>query len=317
MTELTIDELGRYDSLYISPGPGDALLSCAARLHADASQGRSALVLNLFEGGSFRESPGPGPSLPGLEQISLGLEAAGTRHPKRSPLSSLRFDNFPEDDPLRDRLARVLVDLRPRIDPRHVFAPLGVGGHVDHRIAHEAAVAAFGGREAGRNVFLYEDRPEAVGRGQVRVRLGLLGARLPAGAVRAAERSSFLRYLAQQNRGALLRGERGGAVDRLQALWRGVARWREAQAWHPQKGFGPRLQPVVHVADAAAAAFARQVALAVIPPTRGTALRFQNLAGSYARRLSGAEHVERYWLLLPLLEGGREPATFAVEDPLI
>lgn len=317
MAELTVDEVRRYDSLYVSPGRGDALLSCAARLHADASQGRSALVLHLFSGPSFRESPGPWPSLPGLDHVSLDLPSASERHPKRAALSSLRFDPFPEDDPLRERVARLLVDLRPRVAPRHVFGPLGVGGHIDHRIAHDACVAAFGGREAGRNVFLYEDRPEALGRGQVRVRLGLLGARLPAGAVRAAERSGLLRVLAQQNAGAQLRGERGRVLDRFRAVRLGVARWRAAQAWNPQKAFGPRLQPVVHVADHEAAAFAKQVASAVVPAARGAAARFEGLAASYARRLSGAEHVERYWLLLPLLEGGREPATFAMEDPLI
>jgi LmbE family N-acetylglucosaminyl deacetylase len=316
MAELNLDAVGRYDSLYLSPGEGDALLSCAARLHADASQGRTALVLNLFAGPSFRESPGPRPSLPGLDQVAIGLPSASERHPGRRVLSSLRFDTFPEDDALRDRVTRLLVDLRPRVAPLHVFAPLGVGGHVDHRIAHEAAVGAFGGREAGRNVFLYEDRPEAVGRGQVRLRLGLLGARLPAGAVRAAERSGFLRYLSQQNRGARLRGERGGLVDRLQALRFGIARWRAAQGWNPQRAYGPRLQPVVQVADAAAAAFAKQVGSAVVPEARGAAARFQGLAASYAQRLSGAEHAERYWLLLPLLEADRESAT-ALEDRLI
>jgi hypothetical protein len=155
-----------------------------------------------------------------------------------------------------------------------------------------------------------------VGRGQVRLRLGLLGARLPAGAVRAAERSSFLRYLSQQNRGAELRGERGGLVDRFQALRFGIARWRAARVWNPQRAYGPRLQPVVQVADAPAAAFAKQVGSAVVPSARGAARHFQVQAASYAQRLSGAEHVERYWLLLPLLEAERVAATFAQEDPL-
>jgi len=311
MPELTLDEVGRYDSLYVSPGKGDALLSCAARLHADASQGRTALVLNLFAGPSFHGSPGPSPSLPGLDQVTLGLPSAHERHPESRVLSSLRFDAFPEDDALRDQLTRLLVDLRPRVAPLHVVAPLGVGGHIDHRIAHDAAVGAFGGREAGRNVFLYEDRPEAVGRGQVRLRLGLLGARLPPGAVRAAERSSLVRYVAQQSRGAQLRGERGGLVDRLRALRFGVARWRAARVWNPQRAYGPRLQPVLHVADAAGASFAKQVGSALMPAARGAARHFEGLAASYARRLSGAEHVERYWLLLPLLEADRESTPFA------
>jgi LmbE family N-acetylglucosaminyl deacetylase len=318
MTELTLEQVGRYDSLYISPRSGDAALSCAARLHADAGKGLSAVVLNLFEGASFRESASPPRGLPRVDHISLGLPGACRRHPRRSILSSLHFETFPEDDGLRARIARLLVDLRPRIAPRHVFAPLAVGGHVDHRIAHEAAVAAFGGREAGRNVFLYEDRPEALGRGQVRLRLGLLGARLPAGAVRSAERSSFVGHLARHHRGAQLRGEGGGWLDRFRSLAPAAARFRDAAVWNPQKAFGPRLQPVLLGADAEAAAFTREVVSAVVPASRGRRTRYLKLAAAYTRRLGGmAEHVERYWLLLPLLEGGREPATFAVDDSLL
>jgi LmbE family N-acetylglucosaminyl deacetylase len=316
MAELRVEHVGRYDSLYISPRSGDALLSCAARLHADVGKGRTALVLTLFEGPAFAEAAGPVPSLLRVDSLSLGLSPAQVRHPRQSALSSLRFDAFPEDDALREQIARVLIDLRPRVGPRQVFAPLGVGGHVDHRIAHDAAILAFGGREAGRNVFLYEERPEALGPGQVRLRLGLLGARLPAGAAGSAERSSFLRYLARHPRAAHLRGEAGGWLDRARALRRAAGRWREAGAWNPQRAFGPRLQPIVHAADAEAAAFARQVASAVVPATRGTAARFESLAASYARRLGGGSHMERYWLLLPLLEEGQDPASFATPDSL-
>ncbi len=317
MAELSLDQVGRYDTLYISPRSGDALLSCAARMHLEAGNGRRALLLTLFDGPAFAAAALSPPLPAGVDQIRVGLEPASRRHTGRAAPSSLRFEPFPEDDPLRERLARLLVDLRPRVGPRHVFAPLGVGGHIDHRIAHEAAIEAFGGREAGRNVFLYEERPEALGPGQVRLRLGLLGARLPAGAVGSAERSSWLRHLARHHRGAQLRGEGGGAVDRLKATRRAMTRWREAGAWNPQKAFGPRLQPVVHVADPGAAEFARQVAGAIVPTAHGAGARYRGMAASYARRLAGGEHVERYWLLLPLLEGGREPATDVLDDPLI
>jgi LmbE family N-acetylglucosaminyl deacetylase len=316
MAELSVEQVGRYDSLYVSPRSGDALLSCAARMHADAAKGSKALVLTLFEGPAFAGGASPLPSLLGVDYLSLGMSPAQRRHPHRPPLSSLRFDTFPADDTLRDQIARLLADLRPRVGPRHVFAPLGVGGHLDHRIAHEAAISAFGGREAGRNVFLYEERPEAFPRGQVRLRLALLGARLPAGAVRSADRSSFFRYLARHHRAAQLRGDAGGILERLKALRPASARWREARAWNPQKAFGPRLQPMVHVADAGAAAFAREVASALVPAARGAASRFESFAADYAKRLGGGRHLERYWLLLPVLEGGREPETYSLEDPL-
>jgi LmbE family N-acetylglucosaminyl deacetylase len=317
MAELSVEQVGRYDSLYISPRFGDAHLSCAARMHLDAGHGRAALLLTVFEGSAFGPAAISLPILPGVDRVSLGLQPARQRHPRRRALSSLRFDAFPEDASLREGLARVLVDLRLRVEPRHVFAPLGVGGHIDHRLAYEAAMETFGGREAGRNVFLYEERPEAFTPGLVRLRLALLGARLPAGAVRSAEPSSLLGHLARHRRGAQLRGEGGGLLDRLEAARRAMAQWREAGAWNPQKAFGPRLQPVVQVADAGAAEFARQAASAVVPTAHGAFARYRGMAASYARRLGGGEHVERYWLLLPLLDGGREPTTDVVEDPLV
>jgi LmbE family N-acetylglucosaminyl deacetylase len=317
MAELSVEQVGRYDSLYISPRSGDAFLSCAARMHLDARDGRSALLLTLFEGPAFRTAATSLPILAGVDQVSLGLQPARHRHPGRGALSSLRFDSFPEDSSLRERLARVLVDLRPRVGPRHVFAPLGVGGHIDHRLAYEAAMEAFGGREAGRNVFLYEDRPEAFGPGLVRLRLAFLGARLPAGAVRSAEPSSLVRHVARHHRGAQLRGEGGGPLDRFRAARRAMTRWREVGAWNPQKAFGPRLQPVVQVADSGAADFAQAAATAIVPIAHGASARYRGMASSYARRLGGGEHVERYWLLLPILDGGREPVTDVVDDPLI
>src|SRR5258708_35086179 len=92
------------------------------------------------------------------------------------------------------RAVKLLADIGPRIRPRHLYAPLGVGGHVDHRLTYEAALRAFAG-EPGRNLFFYEERPEAFVPGAARIRLGLLGARLPPGAAHAAHRAGLARYL--------------------------------------------------------------------------------------------------------------------------
>lgn len=301
----SLETIGRFDALYLSPRAGDALLSCAARLHSDRGKGLTVLVLSIFEGPAFRSSTPPAPDLLGSAVFALGLPGAARRHPAHASFASSCFERFADDELLRDRLAAILADLRIRVRPRHVYAPLGVGGHVDHRIVCEAATLAFGS-EAGRNVFLYEDRPEALVAGEVRLRLGLLGARLPAGAVGVADPASLVRRLARQHRGAVLRGEGGGLFDRWRALRPAVARWREARAWSPQKAFGPRLQPVVHVADADAAGYATATAAALLPRGRAAA-RCAHQAAAYARRLGAAGYAERYWLLLPRLDGGPLP----------
>jgi hypothetical protein len=71
------------------------------------------------------------------------------------------------------------------------------------------------------------------------------------------------------------------------------------------------------VADSGAADFAQAAATAIVPIAHGASARYRGMASSYARRLGGGEHVERYWLLLPILDGGREPVTDVVDDPLI
>jgi hypothetical protein len=303
---LSFESLGRYDSLYLSPREGDALLSCAARLYADHGKGLSALVVSIFEGPAFRSGRTPLPPLPAAEVLSLGLPPAGRRHPRHATFASSRFATLEDDAVVRDKLARTLDDLKNRVRPRHVFAPLGAGGHVDHRIVGEAATTVFGA-EAGRNVFLYEDRPEALVPGEVRLRLSLLGARLPAGASDAAERSTFLRHLMRHRRGAALRGEGRSPLDGLRSLRPAVARWREASGWNPQKAFGPRLQPVLQIADREAAPHVLQAAVSALPEKRGVRSRFARHAAAYTRRLGAGGYAERYWLLLPRLDGAHGP----------
>ena len=176
-----------------------------------------------------------------------------------------------------------------------------MGGHIDHRLAYEAALRAFAGKP-GRNLFFYEERPEAFVPGAVRVRLGTLGARLPPGAVRAAERAGLTRYLLRFHLAPSMRGDFRGWTDRLRCTGPAARQWREARGWNPQRAFGPRFQPIVHAAEAEALPALREVADALFsagPRRAGLTGRYTRLAGAYARRLGAAPHGERYWLLLP------------------
>jgi hypothetical protein len=289
----------RCDALYLSTRDGDALLSCAARFQSDRARGHDTLLLSVFDGSAFRAAAAA-PVL-GASVRSLAWPRAARRQARYASFTSACFGAAPDEGPLRERLAAVLDDVRVQARPRDVYAPLGVGGHVDHRVLAEAAIAAFGA-ESGRNVFLYEDRPECLSRGEVRLRLGLMGARLPAGAASAAEAAAIPGRLLRQHRGAALRGEGGGLVDRWRALGPGLARWRQARAWNPQRAFGPRLQPVLHVADEAGARFAAEVQVRLLGRAAPWAAR---QASAYSARLGRAEgHLERYWLLLPRLGSG-------------
>ncbi len=305
MTVTSLDACGRYDCLFVSPHADDVAFSSPARLHWEVKRGQRALVLALFEAVG---SPSPGAAAIealGADYAAAGL-APGSVRLSSASFGALAFGHGADDGELLVQAARLLAEIEPRIRARQVYAPLGVGGHVDHRLTHEAALRAFSSGE-GRNVYLYEERPEALVRGAVRVRLGLLGARLPPAAAESPERTGLTRYLLNVHVPPSLRGDLRGLSDRLRSTGGAAREWRLSRAWNPQKAFGPRVQPVVHTADTVALAAAHAATLTLLPPdARGRtrrARRFASLSAAYARRLGAPGHAERFWLLLPSAHG--------------
>jgi hypothetical protein len=277
------------DSLYVAPSQDDILMSLAARLVADQAEGRRVVLVGLFDE-------------PGLatREADAAIDAVlGGTPPTRVRLG------LPLDSPDVVLLAaEALSDLRYRTRAGDLYMPLGVGGDLGRRVAHEAALHAYGSGE-GRNVFLYEERPEAVVPGAVRMRLAQIGAWLPPGAAHAAEAAGLPSFLLSFHVPSSLRGEMRTWAERLRSTGEATRQWREARAWHPLKGLGPRLQPVVHVPTETQLEAVGGVVAAVMPgSTRSRPrARFGSLARNYARRLGGATHAERLWLLLPTRAG--------------
>ena len=143
--------------------------------------------------------------------------------------------------------------------------------------------------------------------GAVRTRLALLGARLPPGAAKAAERASALRHLWRIGEPERLRGERAGIGARFAARAEAWRRHRLAAPWNPLRALGPRLHPVVHVADEDARARAQAAAHLLLPKDRKgrsrAAERFNARAAASAKKLGGVYHAERFWLVLPSSDG--------------
>ena len=299
----------RYDALFISPHAHHVSFACAGRLLFERDRGSRCLVLALFE--SAESAPGAEPALAelGVDYRAAGLPPARRRLAKGDSFGEVAFARRAEDDDWLAQAIRLLAALGPRVRPRHVYAPLGVGGHIDHRLAHEASLRAFGG-EGGLNVFFYEERPEAFAPGAVRLRLGLLGARLPPGAARVPERAGLTRYLMSFHVAPTLRGDLRGWSDRLRATGSAAREWRLAKAWNPQRAFGPRFQPIVHPVEADRRPAVAE-AVAAFLPTGGRSRdrarrRFESLSAGYARSLGTPGYSERFWLLLPSAEGTPE-----------
>jgi LmbE family N-acetylglucosaminyl deacetylase len=296
--------LERYDCLFITPHGDDVALGCPARVQAEHERGRRVLVLALFEPVGGDTPAARAVRGLGADYASAGLPAAAQRREAASRLGLAV--GAPEDEEVALEAARLLTQTGPRTQAVHVYAPLGLGPSVDHRLTYEAAVRAFAS-EAGRNLFLYEERPEAFVPGAVRIRLALLGARLPPGAAKAAPRASLARHLWRVSEPEWLRGKALGLGGRLRALAGARRRFVRARPWNPLRAFGPRLQPVVHVADEDARAVAQAIAASLLPVDRKgrprAALRFEARARAAAKALGGVYHAERFWLFLPSGDG--------------
>ena len=305
MSVLNSQWLGRYDSLFVSPHGEDVALGCPARLLSEAASGRRALVLALFEPAGVETSASHAVNELGAQYAAAGIPSARERgSPTLAPLGGDPREEA--DQEAARQAARLLTDIGPKVQPLHVYAPLGLGSALDHLIAYEAALRAFAS-EAGRNLFLYEERPEAFVPGAVRTRLALLGARLPPGAAKLADQASVVRHLWRIGEPERLRGEAIPLGARLAARLETWRRHRIAAPWNPLRALGPRLHPVVHVGDEDARSRAQAVAEALLPKdSKGrsrSAQRFSTRATALAKTLGGVYHAERLWLFLPAHDG--------------
>ena len=304
MDTLDPGRLGRCDSLFVTPRGEDVLLACPARIEREAEKGRTAVVLALFEPvGAGGEAARCAESL-GARYVAAGLLPAAER--RRAAEPGLPLDRSAEDDAVAVQATRFLSLAAPRTQAVNLFAPLALSGSSDSLVAYESAVRAFA-TEPGRNLFLFEERPEAFVPGAVRTRLALLGARLPPAAQHAAEEAGALRHLWAANEPLRLRGAAVSLSARLSRLAAARRRLAQAGPWNPLKAFGPRLQPSVHVGDEEALRRASAVVGALLPKDakgRGRAAEiFLQRSTAAAKKLGGVYHAERFWLFLPSGDG--------------
>ncbi len=174
-----------YDIICLSPHPDDAVLSCGGSLFAQAASGARVLAVTAFAAGPAASAPispfarhfhdlcglaQDGGAQRRAEDIAacrvLGVEhrhveildALYRTHPVTGdPLYPTQVQLFgppaPEESGVVDELVKRFRDLPAG---RAIYAPLGVGGHVDHGLVRVAAERCFGLR-----VRYYEDFPYA------------------------------------------------------------------------------------------------------------------------------------------------------------
>lgn len=172
--------------LYLSPHLDDAVLSCGALIHTQTRRGERVIVLTVCAG----EAPAQGLSpfaealharwqtpvnavaLRRAEDIAA-LQVLGARylhlsvpdciyrrHPTDgTPLYASEAALFGEWHPAEHGLARQVAqsisDLRRIVRATQLYAPLGIGRHVDHQLTRRAAELS------GLTLHYYEDYPYA------------------------------------------------------------------------------------------------------------------------------------------------------------
>lgn len=155
--------------LYISPHLDDAVFSCSAHIKKSREEGNRVVVASLFTEGNHE-----GRKLEDLVAMKmleadyrwLGYLDAPFRNGYYDSFERIIWGDTREDVP---DISELVDELRPRL----IVAPLGVGNHVDHRLAFESVRRMV----SSASVLYYEDQPYASVVGATELRLSELGYR--------------------------------------------------------------------------------------------------------------------------------------------
>lgn len=185
-----------YGHVYLSPHLDDAVLSCGGAIARNSAANARVLVVTLCTAApadgeplsTFSRMMHRSWGLTAAEAVSarlhedematerlgadsywVGMRDAIYRRPDSYNTMPALFGVPASDDPLLPALHAFIGELRRRTPSATLYAPLGVGNHVDHQITHTAA-----GDSAGATVAFYEDFPYVVKPGALDQRLQAL-----------------------------------------------------------------------------------------------------------------------------------------------
>ncbi|HEY7123706.1 MAG TPA: PIG-L family deacetylase [Ktedonobacterales bacterium] len=192
----------RYRHIYLSPHFDDVVMSCGGSIGLQTACGLQALVIT-----AFASAPAQAPHNPLAEQAhqKMGLPdnpqsvVEARRKEDAAAVSTLGTDYlwldlhdaiyrgapayyqndealFGEvvsgDFPLEERLATILQEVLERAPTATLYAPLGIGHHVDHQLCCSAAYRL---AQPGAHIKFYEDFPYVATAGTLERRVSELG----------------------------------------------------------------------------------------------------------------------------------------------
>jgi LmbE family N-acetylglucosaminyl deacetylase len=185
-----------YDHVYLSPHLDDGAISCGGAIVQQRRAGEQVLVVALCTATpaadtAFSElaqefhriwqlSPAEAIAMrlreerTAIERLDADSYWAGMfdaiyRYPQAYHSRETLFGTPHPDDPLLPALRQFIAALRARVPSATIYAPLGIGSHVDHLITYRAALDC-----AGDKLTFYEDFPYAAKPGALDQRLAAL-----------------------------------------------------------------------------------------------------------------------------------------------
>ncbi|MNX05905.1 2'-N-acetylparomamine deacetylase [compost metagenome] len=297
-------------TICLSPHLDDAVLSLGATLAETRLAGGSVLVLNLFSASTENFRSGPlsfraralAPERQaeeanamahlGVEHQNLGLLDAPFRDRRYRAYARLLGPVPSWEQCDQEALERVRAIAQERGATR-ILAPLGVGGHVDHRLTYRVGKAL----EAEFEVGYYEDLPYALVPFALSRRLRELGVPLPGRTPSVAEvvravRAYYARHPVYLARPAWQR--------RLASL--GIGAWTAQTERRARKGSSKPLTLAPEVMTVSSEAFARKLlAIAAyesqVPTMFASMPAAEEALRSYAAGVmtSPSPYAERLW----------------------
>lgn len=178
-----------FDAIYLAPHLDDAILSCGGQISTLVRAGRKVLIVTLMAGDDSSPTPESAKEqiwrVPAEQRRMEDIEACQSigadyhhedfldciyrRHPKTGELLyRLEVEIFGEISPADAELVNQIAERLATLPTGNkVFAPLGVGNHVDHQIVRLAAEKCYG----PLNISYYEDFPYCLNRWALRRRL--------------------------------------------------------------------------------------------------------------------------------------------------
>jgi LmbE family N-acetylglucosaminyl deacetylase len=232
----------RLHHVYLSPHADDVAFSCFGQIAQQRLAGAQPSQLTLVtvflsNAPQRRREDERAAQLLGCQYRCLELPDAPDRPEIRGDLDLFMRFGPPHLGITNEVLSRLLPWLPPSAT---LYAPLAVGGHIDHRIAHEAARALAYRVGPSLRLAYYEDLPYALARYALGRRLSALGfsdgERASPGREQAAYRDWLLSFPHMQRRLPGLRSV-------MAQIAAGAAVRSDGDPSRHRPGFPPRLRP--------------------------------------------------------------------------